>query len=471
MFTHHSLAICALLASLVSVPDALSEPIAEEKCATEPPTPETPAVVTGFAGERLYIFPKHPSLCANADSTACKPKGYVLPGDQVLVSEACGNWSFMSFRGKKSQTSGWIAPQFTKGADPGASPAYSSSHQSPIAACEDAANRMTAWLNRPDTQDQMLPSALSNSVSMDKLPAASGGNTAGSNVWSITVSDARAAGTAIKAVSYGSGGTCHDQSIELWDPTFQKQIVIPTSNIDESTNGPSDPGDDSGYSSDDLVELQGDAYFAHITRSVSIVKLYRFSHDLTATPACEIVRTPAQKETLMFAADSALCDAVMSGHVEDAGLIEIEPSILNEDTAIRLLSGYAFGGLEVTKMAFGRADPYNDGSKHSVAMLSFGYSDGAGCGHGRGYEWPVILNGEGAPVHTVDGDPAFEHAGNDSRLLVFRGITYFETRSTDASDDVPTHEVWKLTTSGATKMCAFNPSRYQAVSVPARPSK
>jgi hypothetical protein len=104
-------------------------------------------------------------------------------------------------------------------------------------------------------------------------------------------------------------------------------------------------------------------------------------------------------------------------------------------------------------------------------MLSFGYSDGAGCGHGRGYEWPVLLNGEGAPAHTVDGDAAFEHAGDDSRLLVFRGITYFETRSTDSSDGPPTHEVWKLAAGGATKMCTFNPSRYRAVSVPVLATK
>jgi hypothetical protein len=472
MFSRHTFTIAAFLALLLIVPvqDVRGETTAAEKWATNPSTPEVSATVTGFPGERLHIFPVHPSLCPNPDSAACNPKGYLLPGDQVLVSEACGNWSFMSFRGKKSQVTGWIAPRFTKGTDPGDSPGRSSNAHSPIAACEDAANRMTAWLNRPEPPNHMLPSALSNSVSTDKLPGASGG-TAGPQVWSIVVSDAQVAGTPIKAVSYGSGGTCNDQSMELWDSTFQKQIVIPTSSIDEFTNGPSDPGDDTGYSSEDLVELQGHAYFAHITRSTSIVKLYRVSRDLTAVPACEIMRLPAKKETLMFAADGALCDAVTSGHVDDAGLREIESSSLNQDVAIRILSGYAFGGQEVVKVALGRADPYNNGSKHSVAMLSFGYSDGAGCGHGRGYEWPVILNNDGAPVHTVDGDAAFEHAGSDSRLLVFRGVTYFETRSTDSSDGLPTHEVWKLTADGATKMCAFNPSQYRAVPVPVLATK
>jgi hypothetical protein len=473
MFTHHSLAISALLASLLIalVPDALGETVAAEKCTTDPPTPEAPAVVTGFAGERLYIFSKHPSLCANADSPACKPKGYVLPGDPIIVSEACGNWSFMSFRGKKSQTTGWIAPRFTKGADPGASPALPSSDHSLIPACEDTASRMNAWLNRPNATDHMLPSALSNSVSIDKLPTASGATAAGPNVWQITVSDAQVAGIAIKALSYDAGGTCHSQSLELWDSKFQKQIIIPTSSIDESTNGPSDPGDDTGYSSEDLVKLQGDAYFAHITRSASIIKLYRLSHDMTAAPVCEIERLPANKESLVFSADGALCDAVMSGRIEDAGLIETEPSTLSEEVSSRLLRGYSLGGIEVIKVALGRADPYNDGSNHLVAMLSFAYSDGAGCGHGRGYQWPVILNGEGAPTHTVDGDAAFENAGNVSRLIAFRGVTYFETRLTDASDDLPTHEVWKLSTGRAVMVCAFNPSRYRSVPVPVPASK
>jgi hypothetical protein len=94
---------------------ALAEPAcAQADCATHPPRPDSPAVVTGSPGERLYIQPQHPSLCKDVQLGTCKAKSYVLTGDAVRVAPECDNWVFMSFAGKKATTSESGRPASTR---------------------------------------------------------------------------------------------------------------------------------------------------------------------------------------------------------------------------------------------------------------------------------------------------------------------------------------------------------------------
>lgn len=93
-----------------------------------------------------------------------------------------------------------------------------------------------------------------------------------------------------------------------------------------------------------------------------------------------------------------------------------------------------------------------------AALISFAPgSDGAGCGHDRSYQWPAILNDQDQPTQTVDDNIAFQHAGGTSRLVKYKGITYFDTRTDNPMDGLPSHEVWKLNAGAATQMCGFIP--------------
>lgn len=342
-----------------------------------------------------------------------------------------------------------------------------------LPACSEAEQRLNDWLKRADEANTIFPSAVANTVSAEALPRGTGPG-AGANVWSIRISDARVGDTALKAISYGEGGTCHGQTLELWDPTYQHQVKIPTSDLDEATNSPTDPADDGDYASEELALLQGRSYFAHVTRSAKYVKLYELRENLTARPACEIVRMPVGNESVEFAADAALCTAVLAGKADNGALTVTEPSDLTDDVSARVLGDLVWGqDRPLSVVARGQADPYNDAHPHLVGMISYHHSDGAGCGHDWSAQWPAILDKDGLPAGPVKQDIAFEHAGEISRLLRYRGTTYFETRTPDPMDGLPRHDVWRLTVDGATKMCSFNLARYRAqlVPVPASPDR
>jgi hypothetical protein len=459
---------------------ALAEPAcAQADCATHPPRPDSPAVVTGSPGERLYIQPQHPSLCKDVQSGTCKAKSYVLTGDAVRVAPECDNWVFMSFAGKKATTSGWVAPQRVTSMSNdtlSAIGAGASATRLPTA-CTEAEGKLNDWLNRGDRQAPALPSGLTNSIRVEKLPPGTGDDTGGMNVWNIVVSDAQVGGKPIKTVGYGSGGTCHGDTLELWDTNYKNRIKIPTSDLDDSTNSDVDPADSGDYASEELVRFGGETYLAHIARGARYVKLYQLKSNMTALPACDLARVPTSHEFTQFAADSALCEAVLNEHVEDARLENITPVEFDDEVSQRLLGDLIMNqGAPFAMVARGQADPYNEGRLRPVGMLAYSHSDGAGCGHDSRSEWPAVLDRKGLPTQVVEKDIAFEHASSKSRLFQFHGTTYFETRTEELengppSDGPPTHEVWKLSAVGATKMCSFNPARYRAQPVPSSPAR
>ncbi len=446
----------SLILMVIGLTPVFADSVQQDKCMVAPLPPTTPMVLAGQPKARLYIHPKHPGLCGDPESKDCKPKGYVLTGDRISVGERCGDWVYMAFEGKKTRTLGWVDSSLYASSPP--------PEQSLNAACGEAAKLFNQWLNNPEPAQTIIPSALSNKQDADVLPAGTGGG-GGPNVWSIKIADAHIAGKPIKGISYGSGGTCHDDSLELWDPDFKKQITIPTNGTDD-LNAPVDPGDATGYSYEDLVLLQGKPYFMHVPRSTNNVKLWAFQPDMTATPMCEVARFPAETEIVTYSADNALCEAVVKGQIKDAGLSATEPLELTDAAAIKALGINSFGGADVLVIAVGKVDLYNTGKPESLEMLQYGASDGAGCGHTYAYQWPAVLSAQGQPLRAVDHDPAFEHAGNISRLITFHGVTYFDTRADDSTDALPFHEVWKLTSTGATRMCRLNSVEYRAIPVP-----
>ncbi|HUN94395.1 MAG TPA: lysozyme inhibitor LprI family protein [Burkholderiaceae bacterium] len=329
-------------------------------------------------------------------------------------------------------------------------------------ACSDAERVLDDWLNQGGERNPIFPSALMNSQPADKLP---GRSEADFDVFGIVISDVRAGRAAMKAVTYGEGGTCHGGRFQLWDQTFRHEIPIPTGGMDESSNAPLDLGDADDYASVEVALLEGKPYFAHLTRSAKYVKLYELKSDLTAAPACEIVREPSETGSIRFAADADLCATVLAAKADYSILATIEPTPLPDDVSARVFGGLAWGqDGPISVIARGSADPFNDGQSHPVEMIEYRHSDGAGCGHDWRKQWPVILDQGGSPIPVpLDQDAAFGQAGQASRLLRYHGTTYFETRTPDPLDGVPLHEVWKLGAgAAATKMCSFRHEHYRA---------
>jgi hypothetical protein len=269
-------------------------PVAD-KCMSDPAAPTMPAIVTGTdAWARLYIHPNHPALCAGPEEGNCKHKGYVMRGDSVLIGDACGEWRFMAYRGAKTRTIGWVEKSLYASDHPSMpsdNPLSSVERKSFDAACREAAkllNERRQSLQEPDSTP-VLPSALSNSKSMDDLPRGLG--TAGANLylWDIVVSDARILGRPFKALSYSSAGPTHH--FELWDHGFTVQFEIPKSffpvaETEQLEDYCFDSRYDNGYRAEDLVQLLGHPYYMRVPISNNCIKLYGFPRSLKPYPAC-----------------------------------------------------------------------------------------------------------------------------------------------------------------------------------------
>jgi hypothetical protein len=445
---------------------------AQQDCPSQPPVPHIPGVVSGWPGEHLYLYSRLPPRdCADVQSDACKVKGYLLTGDKVRMAPHCASsdWVYVSFAGKKAVSFGW-APmrRLTTISDESTQDSTGKAFIANLpAACSVAAAQATEWLNGgADYLKPILPSALSHSVPADTLPGKD--SSVVRTLGSPTISDAKIRGIPIKAVGYTEGGTCSTGSLELWDAQYKHQVVIPHSDVADPTVGFQDPADDTDWASEYLVQLGGEAYFAHVTRGERYIKLYQLNEALSARPICELARVAVQQEFTRSAANNDLCAAALSGQVEDAGLRSIDAREFNQKASERFLGPFA---PPISTVAEGEADPYNEGHMRRVAMLSYPQTSGAGCGSDWNSEWPVILDTEGIPIQPIEHDHVFEHAGSRSRLFRFKGTTYFETRTDDPVGGSPlsvppTHEVWKFTTSGAKLMCSFNPTRYRPQRVP-----
>jgi hypothetical protein len=445
-----------MLATIASAQDA-SMP----SCASNPPIPAHVVTVPGFPAERLYMHPTHPGLCSRGDDDRCKSNAYVISGDRLTVSESCADWSFAIFDGKK-KVAGWVAtdhlpridlPEGAVAAPQLAETIARSAHP----ACREAETRLNQRLL---TGHGDLPSALSGTEPLSELPEGVGPD---DRTWSRSESDIRIHGHALKAVGYGSGGTCSDNSTELWTPDFKKRISVAGSNVDGANDG--------GYSSETLVRLVDQPYFAHMTRSARSVTLIGFNRDLSTRAMCKVTELPTLREVTKSATDPAVCDAVLANRIEGAAMEDIEPFDLSPE-ALQLDEGSvdvatSVFGLKVVSR--GRIDIENDGSLQDVAMLDLeNGADSAGCGHDLDTRIPIILSKDGMPSpKSRFNRKMFEEAGagEDARLFRLHGVTYYETRSHLDADGEVTHNVWKFTTSGRVKICEFIPVQYRAQDV------
>lgn len=358
----------------------------------------------------------------------------------------------------------WAALAATAAAAEGTSvPRFAESvAQSTHPACLEVERIFNASLRGPPVHTRtILPSVLENGTPLEKVPE----GVATDAESDVAVADTNIQGHALKAVTYTVGGTCHDDYLELWDPAFRKRVSLVGSNIDTG-QAPQD------YALEDLVKLAGQTYFTHSTRTGGLV-LVGFGKDLTSQALCSVDMMPLKHEALKSAADADLCEAVQAGTVaaapiEDVSPYDVEPEALHLDAHGKELLENMSGGFQIT--ARGHLDVDNDGKPDDIGMLAFGNGkDGAGCGHDVDTAVPIKLNPDGKPAaSTAFNQKMIESAGagEDTRLLVFRGKVYFETRSHLTADAVGMHNVWELSANGRKNMCEFIPIQYRAVDAP-----
>jgi hypothetical protein len=118
----------------------------------------------------------------------------------------------------------------------------------------------------------------------------------------------------------------------------------------------------------------------------------------------------------------------------------------------------------------GRIDIDNDGKLDSVGMVTHDEDSGAGCGHEFHTTWAIKLGADGNPAqNSAFNRKTLEGIGGDDddvRIFRFDGTTYFEYRSGETADGLPSHEVSRYSATGATKICKFVPVCYRASDSP-----
>ncbi len=193
------------------------------------------------------------------------------------------------------------------------------------------------------------------------------------------------------------------------------------------------------------------------------MKLWAIRSDWTASPVCEIVRSAASTERVIEAWHKAL-SAVANDQEEEVNLSEPVPQA-DADGSIEKALGIDEIGISTSIIAVGKADLYNTGRSVPVAMFDYRVTVGGGCSTGHTSQWPAVLNPQGLPAQALRINPAVDQAGEISRLIKFRGRTYFDTGTNAPTDGMPFHDVWELTATTARRVCKFDPSEYGATSL------
>ena len=204
-----ALLVCGLVNS-----GSQAQQVAVPVCALHPDEPTNAVVVPGFPEQRLYIYRKSPLLCSGTSPEACTPTAYVVTGDTLLATSSCDGWSYVRYNGKRV-TSGWAASTALGIASGAPSPQplgpdASKFREAVDPVCLVAQRLLNSELMDPNFGRQpLLPSDLRNRVSTSTLP---GHPEAELSVWNGAIWDVTIQGRRLKAVTYGSGGTCHDET-------------------------------------------------------------------------------------------------------------------------------------------------------------------------------------------------------------------------------------------------------------------
>lgn len=268
-------------------------------------------------------------------------------------------------------------------------------------------------------------------------------------------------GRKLAAVTFVSPGTCESSEIQIWKGDLTAQLAP---DDHEHRNPLNDGSDGALFGADqEVVDVMGQplvrTYNGGDRAYLSVID---GNGDLV--PTCQIDREPVEKPVLRLGDGEKVCHAILNGSVERVPTKKPSPSqsiapLSEEEKRLLLLnsndSGVG-GTTDYTLREVANADLDNTGHVQAIGMVGYEYSSGAGCGSGNAQVAPVFLDGKGnADLHDPRNQDFFDRLPShisSAYLARFEGKTYIALAPTDAG---PPQEVWKLTSKGGDKICAY----------------
>ncbi len=104
------LSLCLAGVAPLFAPGALAADLPSCARSIDPATfvSQTMKAVMGASGQRLYLHPRYPKGCESDSDSACTSGAYLVSGDRVSAGETCGDWTYVRYQGKKSESFGWV---------------------------------------------------------------------------------------------------------------------------------------------------------------------------------------------------------------------------------------------------------------------------------------------------------------------------------------------------------------------------
>jgi Lysozyme inhibitor LprI len=287
----------------------------------------------------------------------------------------------------------------------------------------------------------------------DPMPKALQSEADQNSGFSLTAADAVLGGKPVKVVSLamsaGPSTMCTPPSYyEVWSKDFGKML------------GQDDASDVSGNS--DLLMYNNKPYVAdhqNVGEMSASFVLKEIKDDGSFDKACEFELEKLQKEVAVIATDP-LCDAVAAGQVETLAPKGAKPVRISYRALGNKNEVDPEGSYELVKPV--TADIDNDRHDLHVAVVHAEvHRHDLHTGHicsmdellSSESEWAVVLNQRGLPASGID-----VQAG-EVRFIRFGGVNYLESR-TEADSPQQSHDVWKLTANGKTKVCSYLTQQY-----------
>ena len=411
------------------------------------------AVIAGMGGTHVHLFPAHPFMCADSHFATCQGKAYLLPGDEVRRGGSCEGWTLVEYRGKKNTTTGWVDASILE--------PLTTSPTAP-AVCGYVQERLNQQLKSKNvgSASGIFISPLRNVKTLDQVPDWGSNGDVGWQTSGIQLAEARIGVHDMDVLAYGTGGTCNNSVVTLWNKEHSKQLEIQGAN--GSTIDNEYPNESGGYTSQELITWHDGIFFLQFSRAAHHVRVFNIRPDLSSSFLCEMTQRPVAREPIIFASEPAICEAASTGNVQ--AIYPTDSAPVDERTLpVGDVGSYVGRPDSMTLSKAFLADIRNSGKPERVAMAGRYSASGAGCGGEGQSEWPVILQSDDRPDQS---DPlnqqAYEVAGGDdtSRLFGYGGKVFFEHRSVGGADSHD-HEIWQFSRDGAAKVCDYVMVQYR----------
>jgi hypothetical protein len=452
------LAICSIAASPMHAYSQSDDADPNHECRSVREVRGTQkAFITGMGGTHVHLFPAHPFTCQDSHFATCQGKAYLLPGDEVRRGGSCEGWTLVEYRSKRNTTTGWVDASILE-------PLTTSPTAPPV--CGYVQEQLNQQLKSKNigSPSAIFISPLRNVKTLDQVPDWGSNGDLGWQTFGVQLAQARIGVHDMDVLAYGTGGTCNNSVVTIWNKQHSKQLEIQGAN--GSTIDSEYPNESGGYTSQELITWHDGIFFLQFSRAAHHVRVFSIRPDLSSTFLCEMTQRPVAREPIISAAEPALCEAASTGNVQ--AIYPTDSAPVDEKTLpVGEVGSYVGSADSMTLSGAFHADIRNSGKPERVAMAGQYSASGAGCGGEGQREWPVILKSDDRPDQS---DPlnqkAYEVAGGDdtSRLFGYGGKVFFEHRSVGGADS-HNHEIWQFSRDGAAKVCDYAMVQYRVEKV------